>query len=97
MTAQPTFHKLALHRRETNGMVSITCDQLDGFFFSAKKGGRIRERLQRMLKIGYQSRGQSVRTYINGSVSQDTIHAVVEMIQKQEKQNVSHHDRRRLH
>lgn len=97
MTAQPKFQKLTLHRRDSNGMVSITCDELDGFFFSARKGWRIRAGLEKLLKLGYAKRGQNIRAYINGSVSNKTIHAVIEMTQKQEKQSVSQHDRKRLH
>ena len=97
MSVQPQFRKLTLHRRDKDRMVTITCDELDGFFFSARKGWRIRERLERLLKLGYQNHGQNIRAYINGSVSNKTIHAVIEMTQKQEKQPVSQNDRRRLY
>ena len=97
MSVQPQFRKLTLHRRDKDGMVTITCDELDGFFFSARKGWRIRERLERLLKLGYQNHGQNIRAYINGSVSNKLIHAVIEMTQKQEKQPVSQNDRRRLY
>lgn len=97
MSVQPQFRKLTLHRRDKDGMVSITCDELDGFFFSAKKGRRIRAGLEKLLKLGYANRGQNIRAYINGSVSNKLIHAVIEMTQKQEKQPVSQNDRRRLY
>lgn len=83
MNAQPEFKKLTLHRRNDGDMVFISCDELDGFFFSAKKGWPIRAGLEKLLQLGYQNSEQKARIYINGSVSKPTIHAVIEMTEKQ--------------
>jgi hypothetical protein len=86
MTQKTSFKKLSLKREDKDNLVFVTCDQLEGFFFSTKKGLPIRAGLDRLLRHGYAARGQSAQVYINGSVSKKTIHAIVELTdQKEEK------------
>ncbi len=59
-------HEFALRRQDKDGIISLVCDDIDGFFVAVKSEDEIRPAIERGLKKVMGSRG-----YKNVTVSTD--------------------------